>query len=174
MWYLFKQILEFQRNKPPLRRILLWKQANTETLRDSLREFLHTFVENNSPKSDIDRLWDTFKNFCSKSITDNINVFFSLQPNPGSPEMPRNSQERRREHSKRLRDRVSLKTLSATRAYRKTWNMNVGKLTVLTSGTQYPATRTPRSCTHSSKPRDVTVVESFHWNPTVLLWVTKW
>ncbi|MCG8035359.1 MAG: hypothetical protein JAZ03_24705 [Candidatus Thiodiazotropha taylori] len=60
------------RNKPPSRRIFLWKHAKTENLRDKISEFSKSFTDNNSPNSDINRLWDTFRNFCSEAISENV------------------------------------------------------------------------------------------------------
>lgn len=59
-------------NKPPSRRILLWKYANTQSLRDSISEFSKSLTDNTSPNSDINQQRDTFRNLCSETITANV------------------------------------------------------------------------------------------------------
>ena len=74
------------RNKPPQRRILLWKQADVDSLHNSIHEFSDTFIGSNTTSTDINQLWDSFKTFCSSAIS----VFFQNCPLPAlaSPRSP--------------------------------------------------------------------------------------
>ena len=57
-----------QRTKPPRRKILLWKKVDLDSLRGSIQNFSDTFTKEHSTNTDVDVLWDNFKEFSTKII----------------------------------------------------------------------------------------------------------
>lgn len=67
------------RTKPVRRKILLWKQVDLDKTRTAIKDFTNSFTSNFNSNTSINTLWDTFKNFCTKTIDDFVPSKLSTQ-----------------------------------------------------------------------------------------------
>lgn len=56
------------RKRPPRRKLLLWNKADTTKLSDSIRNFSTEFTRDNTESTDVNFLWNRFKDFCTEAI----------------------------------------------------------------------------------------------------------
>ncbi|MCG8078128.1 MAG: reverse transcriptase family protein, partial [Candidatus Thiodiazotropha taylori] len=58
--------------KPPSRKILLWKKADSSSLRQAIQDFSSDFNSRYSQDTDINILWQTFRDFVGTTIQTNV------------------------------------------------------------------------------------------------------
>ncbi|XP_062605203.1 uncharacterized protein LOC134266991 [Saccostrea cucullata] len=61
--------ISISRIKPPRRRILLWKKADIEGIKNSATTYSGEFCHDFSTSSDINQMWSSFSTWCSDTMT---------------------------------------------------------------------------------------------------------
>jgi len=60
------------RKRPTKRKIPLWKNADYESIQLATTRFTSSFTSDNTPDTDINTLWDSFKDACSTIVEKNV------------------------------------------------------------------------------------------------------
>jgi len=116
--------------KPPSRRILLWKLAGTEGLYRSVHDFSDNLVKKYSYSTDIETLWTWFRfSVLKPSVTlSHPNYPFLGTVSHGSVTKSNAYLVAKEEPTRRFQELVILQTSSATDRFKRIPNSNTGRL----------------------------------------------
>ena len=67
------------RTKPPKRTILLWKNADLDSIRSNIKQFSDSYLSKHNTDTEVNTLWFEFKNFCSDIIEKEVPSKLSTQ-----------------------------------------------------------------------------------------------
>ena len=149
------------RSKTPKRTILLLKNADLDSIRSNIKQFLDYYLSKHITYTKVNTIWNEFKNICCDIIEKDVPSKLSTQRfnHPWITRKIKCLSRRKKRALRRARHTYrNQKTSLDTRSYRRPPNVSAGKSTTPILGPPCLRIATPRSCIPSSSPEDVTAL----------------